>query len=200
MRAVIVGGSRGIGRACIDRLQADGWDTIDLSRTSGCDVTKPRQFEDQLATLRVDAAVYSAGHVTPADLTDLDDDEWHETLAVNLLGAVRLLRWAAAGGSPVVVLIASTAGTRPSPRWAAYAASKAALINLGVTAAAELAGRVRVYTLTPGRCATDLRRRLAPDEDPATIMQPAEVADVVASCIADHTGVLAGAPIEVKRR
>lgn len=31
--------------------------------------------------------------------------------------------------------------------------------------------------VSPGRCATDLRKTLAPDEDPTTIMQPEEVAD-----------------------
>lgn len=39
---------------------------------------------------------------------------------------------------------------------------------------------VDVVCLSPGRCATDLRKTLAPDEDPTTIMQPEQVADVIA--------------------
>ena len=38
---------------------------------------------------------------------------------------------------------------------------------------------IKVICLSPGRCATDLRRTLAPDEDPSTIMQPSQVADVI---------------------
>jgi Dehydrogenases with different specificities (related to short-chain alcohol dehydrogenases) len=37
----------------------------------------------------------------------------------------------------------------------------------------------RVVCISPGRCATDLRKTLAPDEDPTTIMQPEHVAGVI---------------------
>jgi 3-oxoacyl-[acyl-carrier protein] reductase len=43
----------------------------------------------------------------------------------------------------------------------------------------------RVVTIAPGRCATDLRRQLAPEEDPSTIMQPEHVADVIAMLASD---------------
>jgi 3-oxoacyl-[acyl-carrier protein] reductase len=43
----------------------------------------------------------------------------------------------------------------------------------------------RVVCISPGRCATDLRRTLAPDEDPTTIMQPEDVARVIAMLASD---------------
>ena len=43
----------------------------------------------------------------------------------------------------------------------------------------------RVVCISPGRCATDLRRTLAPDEDPTTIMQPEHVARVIAMLASD---------------
>jgi 3-oxoacyl-[acyl-carrier protein] reductase len=43
----------------------------------------------------------------------------------------------------------------------------------------------RVVCISPGRCATDLRRTLAPDEDPTTIMQPEDVAGVIAMLSSD---------------
>ncbi|MGO2538012.1 MAG: SDR family NAD(P)-dependent oxidoreductase, partial [Brachybacterium tyrofermentans] len=39
----------------------------------------------------------------------------------------------------------------------------------------------RVVCLSPGRTATDLRKTLAPDEDPSTIMQPEHVAQVIST-------------------
>lgn len=200
--AIVVGGSRGIGAATMDELAGAGWVVRDLSRTSGCDVTKREVLDEALAAEPApDALVYCAGHVHPQPFADTDDDAWDYHLEVNLTAAARCLRWFANLDRPgAVVLVASTAALRPSPGWSAYSAAKAGLVNLGLTAAEELAPTgVRVYVVAPGRCATHLRAVLAPDEDPATIMQPPEVAAVVRQLLDDHHGVLAGQVIEVKR-
>jgi 3-oxoacyl-[acyl-carrier protein] reductase len=69
-----------------------------------------------------------------------------------------------------------------------YSASKAGLIAMSEAMREELALLgTRVVCISPGRCATDLRKVLAPDEDPSTIMQPSSVADVVA-VLASETG------------
>jgi len=200
--AVIVGGSRGIGAACASRLRADGFHTWDLSRTSGCDVAKRDDLDAALAKLgTVDVLVYSAGHVEPQPLARVESDTFDYHLEVNLRAAWRCLTWFANLDRPgTVVLVASTAALRPSPGWSSYSAAKAGLVNLGLTAAVELAPQVRVYVVAPGRCATHLRAVLAPTEDPKQIMQPAEVADVVGMLVADTAGVLTGQVVEVSRR
>ena len=72
-----------------------------------------------------------------------------------------------------ILNIASTAGITSRPGWLAYASSKAAVVSLSATLADELAGSgIKVYSISPGRTATELRRKLAPEEDPSTIMQP----------------------------
>lgn len=205
MRAVIVGGSSGIGAATRKRLDDTGWDTYSIDRTNGVPIEERRTYAKALGwyfgTGHVDALVYSAGHVEPGPITELTLDGWDHHVEVNLTGAYRALAIAGRQKRPcAVVLVASTAGTRPSPGWAAYAATKAALVNLAESAHAELrpAGH-RVYAVTPGRCATPLRATLAPDEDPSTIMQPAEVAAVICHLIDDKDGTLAGHPIRVAR-
>lgn len=201
----MTGASRGIGAATVDRLVSDGWKTIGISRTTGHDLTVPGTMWDVLTKQvnRADALVLCAGAVDPRGIRYTLPGEWASTWQLHVGQAVEALQWALSTytftGS--VVLVGSTAGTRPSPGWSTYSVTKAALHNLGITAAAEGAERgVRVYTLAPGRCATDLRATLAPDEDPASIMQPAEVAEVIATCINDTAGVLAGQIIEVARR
>src|SRR5699024_9933521 len=64
--------------------------------------------------------------------------------------------------------------------WLTYSASKAAVINMSQVMREELAiYGTRVVCLSPGRTATALRKTLAPDEDPSTIMQPGHVAQVI---------------------
>lgn len=203
MKALITGASRGIGAAVATRLGLAGWETKNLSRTSGVDVRDAIKVRNEIDRFRPDVLVYSAGVVYPRPFVAIGESEWTEEFATNVTGAMSttksyVLSRIAQGGC--IVLIASTAGTRPSPGWCGYAASKAALINFGLTIAAELAPAFRVYVLAPGRCATALRVQLAPDEDPTTIMQPDDVARVVELCIEDTAGVLAGQLIEVKRR
>lgn len=200
---LVVGGSSGIGAATQAALTAAGHDVHVIDRTHGVDITDHTTVHAALTRIGpVDHLVYSAGHVTPGQFADLTAADWHQHLAVNVTGAALTATWRAEQPQPgAIVLVSSTSGLRPSPGWAAYGATKAALASLGQSLAVEWAPRLRVYTIAPGRCATALRARLAPNEDPETIMQPAEVAAVIADLIdRDPAGVLTGQPIEVKRR
>lgn len=203
MNALIVGASSGIGAALRAMLMSEGWQVAAIDRTSGVDICDPADYKAALLgqLMASDMVVYSAGHVDPKPLADATLDDFRRTLEVNLVGAWTLAQAIAEQNwSGTLVLVASTAGTRPSPGWSAYAASKAALINLGETVHAELAPLVRTYVVTPGRCATPLRARLAPDEDPATIMQPEQVADVIYRLhVDDVEGVLCGSPMRVAK-
>ena len=98
-----------------------------------------------------------------------------------------------------IVNIASTAGSTPRPGWISYSSSKAAVISVSQTLTAELAEYgIKVYCVSPGRCATDLRRKLAPEEDPATIMQPEHVAEIIANLSGDSGNALDGQDIVVR--
>jgi 3-oxoacyl-[acyl-carrier protein] reductase len=80
-----------------------------------------------------------------------------------------------------------------------YSASKAALINMSEVMREELAiYGTRVACISPGRCATDLRRTLAPDEDPSTIMQPEDVAAVIEMLASGPGRFIEGANLVVR--
>lgn len=203
MNLVVTGGSRGIGAAIRFLLESVGHTVHSFSRTEGRDV-RAGELEDWLDQLgHVDGVITCAGIApNPGPVALIDDADWADSLDVNLTHHMRVARWFLLQPIPgPIVMISSTAGMRPSPLWAPYAAAKAALISFGLTLAAETAADgFRVYVVAPGRCATDLRRTLAPAEDPCTIMQPSEVAYVVRTLIEDCAGVMAGQVIEVARR
>lgn len=153
---------------------------------------------------QIDALLNIAGYANPAALLDTTDENIETTFAVNVFSVLIMTRECVKymrQGRSKILNVASTAGVTPRPGWVAYAASKAAVISISQTLTDELADYgIKVYTLSPGRCATELRRKLAPDEDPSTIMQPSQVADVVATLLSDDETCLDGQNLIVRQQ
>lgn len=130
----------------------------------------------------VDVLVNNAGYTKPEPIHQVDFAEFERTIAVNLYAPFSLVQGFLHVGNKfeLVINVASTAGIQGRSGWLTYSASKAAVINMTEVMREELAiYGTRVVCVSPGRCATDLRRTLAPDEDPTTIMQPEDVAAVI---------------------
>jgi NAD(P)-dependent dehydrogenase (short-subunit alcohol dehydrogenase family) len=141
---------------------------------------------------RVDVLVNNAALDAPPGIAwELSDDDWRRTLAVNLDGVFYLSRAVArhmleAGGGAIVNIgshAAWTPGTDVSP---AYGASKAGVLGLTMSFAAQLAGRgVRVNAVAPalvasrdfGWSAAEEARRLA--EYPLGAGRPDDVGEAV---------------------
>jgi NAD(P)-dependent dehydrogenase (short-subunit alcohol dehydrogenase family) len=85
-----------------------------------------------------------------------------------------------------LVALTSSVGSAPRPYWGAYGATKAALENLVLSYGEEvknLSG-VRAYIVDPARTRTDMRAKAYPGEDPASVKEPAAVADAIAELLA----------------
>ncbi|MGH6781779.1 MAG: SDR family NAD(P)-dependent oxidoreductase [Phenylobacterium sp.] len=113
----------------------------------------------------LDLAVINAGVAGNGAIATLDFAEWRRILAVNLDGAFLSLRAAmrameAGGKGGAIVITASAAGLKAEPGIAAYAASKAGVLQLARVAAKEgAAKRIRVNAIAPGGVETPIWRQ-----------------------------------------
>jgi NAD(P)-dependent dehydrogenase (short-subunit alcohol dehydrogenase family) len=152
---------QGAGRLILVDRDGDALDKVALpctiERRVG-DVADPSLWSEAgLADL--DHAVLNAGVPGIGAIVDMPFDEWRRVLSANLDGvflslqaALRALR---PGGSAVIV--ASAAGLKPEKNIAAYAASKAAVLQLARVAALEGAERaIRVNAIAPGGVETPI--------------------------------------------
>lgn len=177
-RALVTGGSRGIGAAIVQRLLDGGAQVVTSARRPTDTTPRDATFlvgdvstrdgaralaEAALAELGgIDVVVNNAAaaRLHPGGVSTIPDEEWQDALDVNYLSAVRVtdallpaLRASGPGG--VVVNISSAAAFVPEPVLAHYAAAKAALDAYGAALSKELGPKgIRVTTVVPGNVLT----------------------------------------------
>ncbi|TGN74793.1 SDR family oxidoreductase [Streptomyces bauhiniae] len=175
-RALVTGGSRGIGAGIVRRLLDEGAEVLTTARSAAGTVpegasfvaadVRSREGAQELAAAAVDVLggvdilVHNAGGASPYESAlGIPEEVWLETLNLNLLASVRLDALLAPGmrerGSGAIVHVSSAAVPVAFPPFLHYTVAKAGLENYSRGLAAELApAGVRVNTVTPGRVTT----------------------------------------------
>ena len=201
-KAVVTGGSGGIGSEVVSQLRAGGWEVASLSRREGCDVADEAQVRNAFASLDgLDALVHCAAVLVKKPLTDLTADDWDAQLGSTLRGAFlcareafRLMR--GRGGSIVFVSsLSGVAGAEKFGGMSAYVAAKSGLA--GLTEALSVEGRplaIRVNAISPGAVDTPMLA-VAGVEGPA--LQPADVARMIVWLASPESAPLTGANLRM---
>ncbi len=135
---------------------------------------------------RLTCLVNNAGRLGPrVPIADYPDAEWDATLAVNLSAPFRLVKAclpllrAESPRFASIVNVSSGVGRTGKARWGAYAVTKFAIEGLTQVLAAETGGSgLVVLAINPGPLRTAMRAAAYPQEDPATVTPPEEVARV----------------------
>lgn len=177
-------------------------------RIFNIDLSYPERIPEVVAAIveqmgHIECLLNIAGYTDPTPLLATSLESFELTYKVNVFAPFMFMRECVKymkhrGGK--ILNVASTAGMTPRPGWLSYASSKAALISMSDTLTAELSEYgIMVYCVSPGRCATKLRRRLAPEEDPSTIMQPEDVAEVICRLVNPSEACLDGQNIVIRK-
>jgi 3-oxoacyl-[acyl-carrier protein] reductase len=230
--ALVTGGSRGIGAAIAKTLAREGWPVgvnyrsdseaaeavvAEITDAGGRaealkgDIADPatadalfKALEEEFGPVLV--LVNNAGVRADGLSPQIDDEDWAKVIDTNLSAAFRLTRRAL---RPMIrarygriVNIASIVGQRANPGQANYAASKAGLVAMTKTVAAEVARRgVTVNAVAPGLIETDMTEGIAenllehvPARRPGT---PEDVAECVRFLASDGAGYVTGVCLTV---
>ena len=230
--ALITGGSRGIGLAIAQEFAASGARVMISSRKAdaleaavatidgeaawhAANAGEPADAEVCVAATmerfgRVDILVNNAATNPYMGKTiDIDRPRLDKTISVNWAGPLMWaqLAWQASmkehGGS--VLNIASIGGLSVETSIGAYNATKAALLHLTRTLAAEMAPGVRVNAIAPGLVKTDMARALWEPNEAAIakgmplhrLGEPADIAHAATFLASDHASWITGTTVIV---
>jgi 3-oxoacyl-[acyl-carrier protein] reductase len=207
MVALLTGASRGIGKAIALELVRLGYDlaivgrnresleklaeeatgvrvcpiVADLSRAGSAQSI----VEETVRSLGgIDVLVNCAGIPQKGPFTEVTPEQWDAVFAVNARAPFFLcqaaLPYLIKSPKPIVINISSVVGFKGYIHQSVYASSKHALAGFTKVFAKEVQPYgIRVHLISPGGVATEMVTQMRPDIDPAELIQPEEIAEIV---------------------
>ena len=207
-RAIVTGGSQGIGAAIAETLVKSGYRVLITGRdsqrldrrreelsqfgtvyTASGDLAEPdtpRRIiaEAQSVLGGLDLLVNNAGSSFSAPFEEGTIDDWDRIMTVNARAPYFVCREALpilkTSPSPVIIQIGSVVGIKGYVNQSIYSASKHALAGFTKALAREVqSDGIRVHMIMPGGVATEMIKSMRPDINTSEMIQPQEIADWV---------------------
>ncbi|MDT8990831.1 SDR family NAD(P)-dependent oxidoreductase [Curvibacter sp. APW13] len=212
---VISGGGGALGRAVARRAQTYGARVTLLDRQPVQDLPAGMQavavnLADASATAAVfaslepvDAVVAVAGgFAMGAAVHDADDTQWESMMAMNVVPLRNVIKAAVpamlARKRGRIVTVGALSALQGKAAMGAYTASKAVVMNLTESLAAELAGtNIRANAVLPSIIDTPANRAAMPDADYSAWTAPDDIAEVMCFLSSDQSQAIHGALIPV---
>jgi NAD(P)-dependent dehydrogenase (short-subunit alcohol dehydrogenase family) len=167
-RALVTGGSKGIGRACADVLAEEGCEVLVAARNPApgpraraIDLSQPGAAEALAAWAGdLDILVNNAGAIPGGDLLKVDEPTWRRAWDLKVFGYINLTRLVyarmKAKRAGVIVNIIGNAGEKPNAAYIAGSTANAGLMAFTrALGGASHADGIRVVAINPGPVATD---------------------------------------------
>ena len=214
---IIVGGSKGIGKALVEKL-VPSCHVINISRTApeishdhlthfSCDVTKENLPDIESA----DGLVYCPGSINLKPISRLSIDDFKNDFEINVLGAVKVIQKYLPilknGKTPSIVLFSTVAAKLGMPFHASIAVAKSGIEGLVKSLGAELAPWLRINAIAPTVTNTDLASKLLRNEKMIEnitarhplkkFLAPEEVADMTDFLLSEKASSISGQIFEM---
>jgi acetoacetyl-CoA reductase len=210
-RALVTGAAAGIGSAIADRLRADGLEVTTIDRAEGCDHTLDLVADELPDLSAIDVCVSNAAITdTIAPAHRMTAEQWARDIDVNLTGAFRAVQACLSGMRERrwgrVVVISSGGAISGLPGQVAYSASKAGLLGMVKTLAAEGVRRgITANAVLPGMVATEkvlampaeILERVRESLPAGRLAEPSEVAGLVSYLASEGAAYVTGQAIGI---
>ena len=171
---LIIGGTKGIGKAIIDLLIEENKISC-MSRTVSYYVHEYYNYIQLDATLdnfpdleKIDSLVYCPGSINLKPISTLSIEDFRNDFELNVIGAVKCIKkylpLLKKGENPSILLFSTVATKLGMPYHASVSASKSAIDGIVKTLGAELAPKIRINAIAPTITNTELASKILRNE------------------------------------